>query len=93
MTERSHESTAWFPGDAVRTEDEARFVARLRERASALGAYGVQPDASWCHAVFVPLVVGVDRVARQFDRLPDGWPRHTSGGRSGQANSADRDEA
>ena len=60
MTERSHESTAWFPGDAPRTEDEARFVARLRERASAWGAYGIQPDVSWCHAVFVPLVVGVD---------------------------------
>ena len=60
MTESSQEAAGWFLGDEARTKDEARFLARLRERASAWSVLGVRPDASWCHAVFVPLVVGVD---------------------------------
>ena len=60
MTDTSHAATCWLPGDQPRTEDEARFLAHLRERASAWSVPGLRPDRSWCLAALVPLLVGVD---------------------------------
>ncbi len=60
VTDTSDEAKGWFTGDRPRTDDEARFLARLRERASAWSLPGLRPDGSWCLASLVPLFLWVD---------------------------------
>lgn len=50
----------WFSGDEPRTDDEARFLARLRELASGWPVPGLGPEATWCLTALVPLLVAVD---------------------------------
>lgn len=50
----------WFEGDAPRTDDEVRFLARLRELASGWIVAGLGPDATSCLTVLVPILVLVD---------------------------------
>ena len=53
------EAAAWFTGDEPRTEDEARFLDRLRVRAVDWDVPGLDPSASWCLAKLVCLLVVV----------------------------------
>ena len=50
----------WFSGDEPRTDDEVRFLARLRDLASGWPVAGLSPDATWCLTALVPLLVAVD---------------------------------
>lgn len=50
----------WFSGDEPRTDDEARFLARLRELAPDWPVAGLVPDGTWCSTGMVPLFVAVD---------------------------------
>lgn len=50
----------WFSGDDPRTDDEARFVTRLRELALGWTVPGLAPDATWTLTGLVPLLVAVD---------------------------------
>ncbi len=74
----------WFQGDEPRSEDEARFLARLRELAPGWSVSGLLPEGSGCLAVLTPLFVNV-----QHPSLWDGfgltelqvgyWPPASSG--------------
>jgi hypothetical protein len=50
----------WFSGDEPRTDDEVRFLARLRDLASGWYVAELSPDATWCLTALVPLLVAVD---------------------------------
>jgi hypothetical protein len=52
--------TGWFGGDLPRTEDESRFLSRLRNRVLAWDSAVVDSSDSWCIAKLVPLVVGIE---------------------------------
>jgi len=56
----SQSAPRWFSEARPRTEDEERFLTRLRERASAWQVPGLSPDASYCDDGLVPLVAMVD---------------------------------
>ena len=49
----------WFTGDAPRTEDEARFLTRVRERSVTWAVPGLESAASWSLAKLVCLLLVV----------------------------------
>jgi len=62
------DAAVWFGGDDPRTEDETRFLARLREHAGGWAARGVVPGDTWCLASMVPLLVVVPHPSLQGRR-------------------------
>jgi hypothetical protein len=55
----SDEAAAWFTGDEPRTDDEARFLDRLRVRAVDWVVPGLDHSTSWCLAKLACLLVVV----------------------------------
>ena len=50
----------WFQGDEPRSDDEVRFLARLRGLADGWHLPGLPPERTGCLAVLTPLLVTVE---------------------------------
>lgn len=84
MQSKRERDAGWFQGDKPRSEDEARFLARLRGLAADWTASGLLPAGTGCLTALTPLLVTVEhpllREGSGLTELQVGyWPPSASG--------------